>query len=159
MQILFCMNLMNRKQYNKFLRSLDVNVCTFCDPTKQVVLKDFNNWYWIANIAPYWAYHTMVVSKRHFEKYSDMTMIEAGELVEVINYGEKKIIDAKLTRKDGTLIEKVVYFWRHRTNRFDAVTGTVKPAHFHLSLTPDCDGLWNKVVDPKACEWDVNLLK
>lgn len=153
------MNLMSREQYDVWMKALVPNECTFCDITKQIVLKEFNYWYWIANIAPYWKYHTMIIPKRHFEKYSDMTMQEAGELVTVIDYGEKKIIDAHLTRDDGSLIEKVVYFWRYRMNRFDKVSGTVRPSHFHIHLCPDKDHLWDPIIADNAHEWDVEVLK
>jgi len=152
--------LLSRLEYDRWYKKLPANVCTFCNLDKyQLILKEFEHWVWIANLAPYWKYHTMIVSKRHFEKYSDMTFVEAGELVSVIDYGEKKMLEAKLTRDDGGLIEKVVYFWRFRLNRFDRISGTVRPAHFHLHLTPDKDHLWDKVIDKDAHKWDINILK
>jgi hypothetical protein len=150
---------MTRSQYDKWLKKLDPHVCTFCDPKKQIILKEFEFWYWVANLAPYWKYHTMIVPKRHFEKYSDMTMQEAGELVKVIDYGEKKIIDARIERDDGSLVKKVVYFWRFRLDRLDKVSGTVRPNHFHLHLAPDKDHLWDSILDDKATENDLELLK
>lgn len=150
---------MTRKQYDKWMKTLDPNICTFCDQKKQIVLKEFEYWIWIANLAPYWKYHTMIVPKRHFEKYSDMTIQEAGELVTVIDYGEKKIIDAKIVRKDGTQVKKVVYFWRFRMDRLDKVSGTIRPSHFHIHLAPDKDHLWDPILDENASEVDIiNLL-
>jgi len=152
------MKQMTRKQYDKWIKTLDPHICTFCDPSKQIILKEFENWIWVANLAPYWPYHTMIVSRRHFEKYSDMTMQEAGELVKVIDYGEKKIIDAKIIREDGTQIKKVVYFWRFRLDRLDRASGTVRPNHFHLHLTPDKDHLWDSLIDSKAIKNDLTKL-
>lgn len=152
--------LLTRPEYDQFMREIPENKCTFCEWAKyQVVLKEFEHWVWICNIAPYWKYHTMIIPKRHFEKYSDMTPAEAGELVKVLDYGEKKIIDSNLLRSDGTLIEKVVYFWRFRFNRFDPISGTVRPAHFHIHLCGDKDHLWDRVLDSDATEWDFNCLK
>jgi diadenosine tetraphosphate (Ap4A) HIT family hydrolase len=152
--------LLSRPEYDKFMQDLPDGKCTFCEwETYQIVLKEFDQWLWIANIAPYWKYHTMIMPKRHFEKYSDMTFMEAGELVKVIDYGEKKILDAKLLRDDGSLIEKVVYFWRHRFNRYDPISGTIRPSHFHLHLSPDKDRLWDSILDQSANSWDVNILK
>lgn len=149
---------MDRKTYDSWFKEIPKDVCTFCQWEKyQVVLKEFEHWVWIANIAPYWKWHTMIISKRHFEKYSDMTFLEAGELTTVIDYGEKKIIDNKLTREDGSLIEKVVYFWRYRFNKFDRVSGTIRPDHFHVHLCCDRDHLWDPIVDENACK--VNILK
>lgn len=151
--------LLTRTEYDSFMKALPENKCTFCEWEKyQVILKEFENWVWIANLSPYWKFHTMIVSKRHFEKYSDMTFKEAGELVKVIDYGEKKILDAKLVRDDGTLIEKVVYFWRYRFNRFDPISGTIRPSHFHLHLCADKDHLWDGVLDQNATEWDYKVL-
>lgn len=152
--------LMTRKDYDKWVASVPLKVCTFCEWKKyQVVLKEFENWVWIANIAPYWRYHTMILSKRHFLRFSDMSFKEAGELTQVIDYGEKKILDAKLKRKDGTLIEKVVYFWRFRLNAYDPISGTTRNGHFHLHLAPDKDHLWDPIVDPTACKIDMSILK
>ena len=151
--------MMNRKDYDLWLRELHPHVCTFCDPTKQIVIKEFDYWIWIANIAPYWKYHTMIVPKRHFEKFSDMTFLEAGELIKVIDYGEKKMIDAKLKRDDGTLIEKVVYFWRFRLDRFDPLSGTVRPSHFHCHLCFDKDRLWDPIIDENAKDWDPDVFR
>ena len=153
-------SLMTRDQYDRWLKELPPNVCTFCDWKKhQIILREFEYWVWVASIAPYWKYHTMILSKRHFEKFGDMTFKEAGELPGVIDYGEKRILESKLKREDGTLIEKVVYFWRYRFNRFDSITGTIKPAHFHLHLTPDRDHLWDPVIDLEADKWDIEILK
>jgi len=152
--------LLSRPDYEKWLKKLQPNECTFCKWKEyQIVLKEFEHWVWIANIAPYWNWHTMILSKRHFEKYGDMTFKEAGELTSVIDYGEKKILESKLKREDGTLIEKVVYFWRYRFNRFDPISGTVRMAHFHLHLCGDRDHLWDRVVNPEAHKCDISKLK
>lgn len=153
-------HLMTRVEYDEFMRGISADKCTFCEWQKyQVVLKEFDYWVWIANLAPYWKFHTMIISKRHFEKYSDMSFMEAGELVKVIDYGEKKMLDAKLVRDDGTLIEKVVYFWRYRFNRFDAISGTIRPSHFHLHLCGDKDHLWDSTLDTGANKWDYSILE
>ena len=101
----------------------------------------------------------MILSKRHFEKFSDMTFKEAGELPSVIDYGEKKILESKLKRADGTLVEKVVYFWRYRFNRFDQISGTVRPAHFHVHLCPDKEHLWDPILELDAYRTSLEVLK
>jgi len=152
--------LLTREEYDIWFKDIPENACTFCDWKKyQIVLKEFEHWIWIANIAPYWKWHTMIIPKRHFEKYADMTFMEAGELVSVIDYGEKKLLESNLKRSDGSKVEKVVYFWRFRFNRFDPVSGTVRPAHFHMHLTPDKDHLWDKILDKDAHTVNFNILK
>jgi diadenosine tetraphosphate (Ap4A) HIT family hydrolase len=152
--------LMTRKEYDTWYKTIPENACTFCDWQKyQIVLKEFEHWVWIANIAPYWKWHTMIIPKRHFEKYSDMTFMEAGELVSVIDYGEKKLLSSNLLRSDGSKVEKVVYFWRFRFNRFDEKSGTIRPAHFHIHLCPDKDHLWDPIIDEDAHLIDLEKLK
>ena len=152
--------MMSRKDYDKWLKKLPPNVCTFCQWEKyQIVLKEFEHWVWIASLAPYWRYHTMFISKRHFEKFADMTFREAGELPTAIDYGEKKMLESGLERVGGTKVEKVVYFWRYRFNRFDPISGTVRPAHFHIHLTPDKDHLWDPIIEKDAHKIDVKILK
>ncbi len=146
---------MSRVEYDKWYKTQDPAVCGFCHLDRQIVLKEFDHWVWIANFAPYWRYHTMLLPRRHFVKFSDMTFAEAGELPKVVDYGEKKMIDAKLLRTDGTLIQKMVYFWRYRFNRFDPISGTVRPDHFHIHLAPDKDHLWDPTLDKKAHLADV----
>lgn len=151
--------LMSRPDYDKWVKTLSDSHCTFCDwKNYQVVLKEFEHWVWIYNLAPYWYWHTMIISKRHFSRFSDMTFKEVGELPSVIDYGEKKMLESKLKRPDGSLIEKVVYFWRFRFNRFDPISGTVRPDHFHIHLTGDKDRLWDPVVDPNAYKCDYKVL-
>lgn len=151
------MKLLTREEYDSWVKT--IKTCTFCEWNKyQVVLKEFKYWVWIASIAPYWKYHTMIIPKRHFEKYSEINHKEAKELVKAINYGEDKILNSNLYRTDGSKIEKVVYFWRYRKNRYDPVSGNMRPSHFHLHLIPDRDHLWDPVVDPNAKDWDINLL-
>lgn len=150
---------MSRVQYDEFVKQIPNGVCTFCEWEKyQVVLKEFEHWVWIANLAPYWRYHTLIMPKRHFVKYGDMTFKEAGELTTVIDYGEKKMLDAKLTNGNGMIYEKIVYFWRYRFNNYDHVSKTLRPSHMHLHLTFDQDRLWDPVIDEEASKVDMSKL-
>lgn len=148
--------LLTRKQYDKYFKKIPDNVCTFCQWEKhQIILKEFEHWLWIANLAPYWRWHTMLIPKRHFVEYHEMTFLEAGELTTAILYANKRMLDAKLEREDGTLVEKIVHFWRYRANRFDPQSGTVRPNHFHLHITPDKDHLWDPILDESPTEVDI----
>jgi diadenosine tetraphosphate (Ap4A) HIT family hydrolase len=143
--------LLTREEYDKgFIPNIPPNVCTFCDWQKyQIVLKEFHYWVWIANLSPYWSWHTMIVPKRHFVEFHEMTFREAGEMVEVVSYATKKMLDAELKREDGSGVKKIVYFWRFRADRFDPISGTVRPDHFHLHIVPDKDHLWDPILDKK----------
>lgn len=148
--------LLSRKQYDKWLRKLPEGICTFCDFKKyQIILKEFDYWVWIANLAPYWYWHTMIVPKRHFVEFDEMTFRESGELPEVLAHTKAKFLQSKVTRNDGVRVEKFVYFWRLRINRFDPISGTTRPNHFHLHLAPDKDHLWDEILDNDAYTCDV----
>ena len=148
--------LLSRKQYDKWVAELPKDKCTFCEWKKyNVVLKEFDYWIWVANIAPYWYWHTMFVPKRHFVEFNEQSFQEAAELLTVFDYAKKKFVDAKLKRKDGKDVEKFVYFWRHRLNRYDPISGTVRPDHFHIHLAPDKDHLWDSTLDDDAYLCDV----
>ena len=147
--------LLNREQYEGWLRNIPQGTCTFCDKDYQVVLHEFDHWLWVANIAPYWYWHTMIIPKRHFVEFDEMSFKESSELPTVLAYTKKKFIDANLTRKEGDPVEKFVYFWRYRMNKIDKISGTVRPDHFHLHIAPDKDHLWDPTLDDDAYKCDI----
>jgi len=150
-------SLLTREEYDKkFVPGLPENVCTFCEWEKyQIVLKEFNYWVWIANLAPYWCWHTMVISKRHFVEFDEQTYKENGELLDVLSYVKRKMLDANIRRADGSKIKKIVHFWRFRADRFDPISGSIRPDHFHIHITPDKDHLWDPILDDGAYKCDV----
>jgi len=149
--------LLSREEYDKkFIPNIPKDVCTFCEWDKyQLVLKEFDHWVWIANIAPYWRWHTMVIPKRHFVEFDEQSYKENGELLDVLAHVKRKMIDAKLQRSDGSEVKKIVHFWRFRADRYDPISGTVRPDHFHLHITPDKDHLWDPILDADAHTCDI----
>ncbi len=152
--------LLSRQAYEDFLKKIPDEVCSFCRWKEyQILLKEYAHWIWIANISPYWIYHTMLVPKRHFIKLSEMNIVETIEYVEcvedVLNIYQK----ARLKRVDGTSIEKYVYFWRYRANTFDPISKNNRPNHFHLHFAPDKDHLWDPVIEKNAHKYNLNLIK
>ena len=151
--------LLSRPEYDKWIRSLPAGVCTFCEwQDYQVVLKEFEHWIWIASLAPYWNWHTLIMPKRHFVEFEDQTFKEAAEFLDVSIYAKRKLLDAKLKRSDGSLVEKIVCFWRFRANRYDPISKTVRPDHFHFHTTPDKDHLWDSTLDQDAYKCDFKKL-
>ena len=149
-------NLMSRPEYDQWIKNLPAGVCTFCEWDKyQIVLKEFEHWLWIANLAPYWWWHTMIIPKRHFVEYEEQTFKEAAEFLDAFTYAKRKLLDAGLTRSDGVKVEKIVSFWRFRANRFDPISQTVRPDHFHVSISPDKDHLWDSTLDDDAYKCDI----
>jgi len=138
------MKLLSRTEYDAWMKTLDPEVCLFCDwRNTQIILKEFEHWVWIANLAPYWKWHTLIIPKRHIIEFDEQTYKESAELISVLAHAKKKLLDQ-------TEIEKIVFFWRFRKNRVDAVSKTVRPNHFHVHITRDIDHRWDSTIEPDA---------
>ena len=152
--------LMNRDQYNKWLKKLPKNYCTFCNWKEyQIVLKEGWRWIWVANLAPYWYWHTMLVPKRHFVEYNEMNDKEAVELRDMFDYAINRYREEKLLREDGSQIKKYVFFWRLRDDTYDPISKVKRPNHFHIQIAPDKDHLWDPTLDKNAYKIDIMRLK
>lgn len=148
--------LLSRIEYDEWLKILPKNTCTFCEYKKyQIILDEDDNWVWIANIAPYWRWHTMFVPKRHFVEFSEMTPEELGDLMKIYKRAIAKFRFKHLKRKDGSPIKKYVLFWRMRDDLLDKISGNIRPNHFHLHFTPDKDHLWDPTLDGDAHLFDI----
>jgi diadenosine tetraphosphate (Ap4A) HIT family hydrolase len=153
--------ILTREQYDLWIETLPKGWCTFCkydEPigvpkVKQKVLKRFDNWVWIANIAPYWYWQTMISPKRHFIEEQDMSVEEMGEKIKASKYVESRYLKAKLRDKNDKLIENFVYFWRFR--RKDRVGGESKVGHFHLHFAPQIEHSWDPTLEADAYKCDV----
>jgi len=122
------LKMLSRKQYEEWLKSFPPDYCSFCDwPHNQITLHEGKNWIWIANRSPYWYWHTMLVTKRHVREFDQLSVIEAGELVEMYGYIVKKYREAELKRSDNSLIKKYVFFWRLRDDLYDPISGNMRP--------------------------------
>jgi diadenosine tetraphosphate (Ap4A) HIT family hydrolase len=100
----------------------------------------------------------MFMPKRHFREYSEMSVCEAGELVEMYRIAIDKYRTSGLKRCDGKDVRKYVFFWRLRDDLYDPVSGNTRPDHFHIHLAPDKDHLWDPVIEEKAYTWEVSKL-
>ncbi len=147
--------LLSRKEYENFLKNLPKKCCSFCEYKKyQIVLKEWKYWIWIVNLSPYWYHHTLLVSRRHFEEFPQLTIKELTQLKEAITFVTNKYRQKKLRLKDGTRIQKYVFFWRLRDNKYDSISGNTRMGHFHIHIAPDKDHLWDPVVDSTANQFD-----
>ncbi len=148
------LKIMNRKQYLDYLKENPDTTCQFCDyNSRQIVLKETKSWVWIANLAPYWKWHTMFIPKSHIEKIEELKLEEFEELSELKNYAEKTYKE-KINPLLEDLIYMFFYFWREREDGFDPHSNIKKPTHLHLHMVPERDGLMNKIVDPDASDFD-----
>lgn len=151
--------LLTRAEYELFLQSIPENVCTFCEwKTYQIVLKEGYKWVWIANLSPYWNWHTMLIPKRHFTEFTEMTEFELSEMGEMLKLAMVKYRGAGLKRADGSEVKKYVYFFRKRDDRFDPISGNIRPDHFHIHIAPDKDHLWDTCLDKEPYNCDINKL-
>lgn len=146
--------LMNRNNYDKWVETLPKDICTFCEWREyQIPLKEFDDWVWIANISPYWHWHTMLFPKRHFVKLEEMNVEEMGEMLRALKYAENKYKNAKLRLSNGDMIRSFVYFWRFRNA--DTVDGETKLEHFHLHFAPQIEHSWDPTLEKDAYKCDV----
>lgn len=152
--------LLSRSEYEQWLKQLPSNYCAFCQwEPNQYVLKEGVHWLWIANLAPYWRYHTMLVPKRHVIRLTDLTVTETGEMYEMLEMSVDKLRAAQLRNVDGTPIKKFIFFWRLRDDTFDYLSGNIRPDHLHLHVTPDRDHLFDPVLDGQAYQADLTQLQ
>lgn len=142
--------LMARAQYDKWLKELDPEVCTFCSWKEyQILLQATDHWLWILNRAPYWPYHTMLVPKRHVVQIHELSVVETGELFSIYSQAvavlkrHEEVIPASL--RTG----KYLFFWRYRDKQRET-TNQRKLDHFHLHVAPDRERMFDPVLDDSA---------
>lgn len=151
--------LLDRKHYEKWLREMPSDYCPFCDwENNQILLYQTNNWLWIANRAPYWKYHTMLVTKNHYVEFDEL---EPGLLIELQIIYKKAIQKYRELYKDNVIDihQRYLLFWRLRDNQLDLKSKIIKPNHFHLHLVPDKEHLFDKILDKDAEKTDISILR
>src|SRR5680860_861547 len=108
------MQLLSRDDYYAHTQGKISKMCPFCHE-RQIVLHNGKEWTWIASIAPYVRYHTMLVPKRHVTKVSELTVSEWKEFnllqKKISNENKKKKVTGLKTNKK---IEKIIFAWRYR---------------------------------------------
>src|SRR5680860_660919 len=133
------MQLLSRDDYYAHTQGKISKMCPFCHE-RQIVLHNGKEWTWIASIAPYVRYHTMLVPKRHVTKVSELTVSEWKEF----NLLHDKISDA-YQQKEVTWtdtdeeIENIIFAWRYRRRLKNKKLNTQNLDHLHLHIVPDRD--------------------
>lgn len=77
---------MPRGEYAEWVRFIPAGTCLFCEQKYQRVIRPFEYWYWTESIAPYAAFQTLLVTKRHILLAEEMTDEEWHELRECVQY-------------------------------------------------------------------------
>jgi diadenosine tetraphosphate (Ap4A) HIT family hydrolase len=150
--------LLSRQEYEKHVQGLPKGVCPLCDIKSQISLGESSHWYWIANMSPYWKWHTMLIPKRHEQ---DMDNLTKEELEDYFIF-HKKIIthlhDLGLIHDDGKKIDQFITMTRTRFPEVLNGSTYYKPDHLHVHVVPDREGVSRFVLDDSAPKVDIVTL-
>jgi len=148
--------LKSREEYkSKFMELNNSPVCIFCNPKEEFIIRVYENWTWVFVEFPYFKFHTMLLPKSHALRFSDLTEKELLELAEVLReveqrYQNREIIGAQSSY--GTMLH-MSWLSRYGNSNKKFVE------HFHLHIWPDVEGSWESILDDKAWDVDIDLLK
>ena len=144
--------LLTRAAYFKRLKRFLPSHCSFCDSENNdnLIIKKGNLWDLMFCLAPYWQYHLLLVPRRHFIEFAEMTSEELDEFIHFCNETLAKLRKMKLHYNDGAPIDRYLFFWRSRDNQFDPITKVIKPNHFHFHIAPEKEHLLDEVLDNSA---------
>jgi galactose-1-phosphate uridylyltransferase len=151
--------LLTRDEYFSWLKKFPPQYCPFCVQQNNIVIKEGLLWDIVLNKSPYWRYHFLVIPRRHFIDFSDMSPEEFDEFQEMYKYTLKTLKKAKLTHLDGSPINKFLFFWRLRQDVFDPLMNVDKPDHFHFHIVPEVEHLWDPILDNQAISIDIGKIR
>lgn len=135
---------LTRSEYMEWRKSnTSPEECSFCDEDQQLVLKKYENWTWIATIAPYRPVHTMYVPHRHIETIQEVTVPEFLEFQQIHEEGRD------IFRRLG--YKRIISIWRQRDDRIHK-SGAPNAMHLHIHLMPDTEDMLNTILSPDAAD-------
>jgi len=59
--------------------------CFFCNLPKERIIKEYDHWIIIKDDFPVAKDHTLIISKKHISKYSQLNIFQWNELFSIIN--------------------------------------------------------------------------
>lgn len=150
--------MISREKYEKLMTNSSRGHCHFCDLETQVVLGVSTHWIWIANLSPYWRYHTLLIPKIHKSKLNDTTQDELLDFMAFYPKIVRHLLDLNLKHKDGKPMDQFILMIRER---YDNISGSTyyKPDHLHIHLAPDKEGVERFVLDESAINIDIEKLR
>lgn len=151
------MNLISRSDYEQFVKTIPIGHCPLCHIEEQIALGESDYWYWIANISPYWKYHTMLIPKRHVHYFSELSTDELVDFQKFLRRVIKHLLRLKLTYDNGKSINQIITMFRESTDFDDP--SYYKTDHLHVHLSPDERGVCRFNIDPEAINVDIGVLK
>lgn len=142
--------LLSREEYERWMQSLPADRCLLCEPHEQIVLGASEFWYWIANVAPYWRYHTMLIPKRHIRDMAHLTLDEFADFQrferEIVNH----LVGLGLQHQDGRSVDQFIMMIRVREKGIQNGSTYKKPEHLHVHLIPDKEGVGRFILNESA---------
>jgi galactose-1-phosphate uridylyltransferase len=148
--------LKSRKEYkSKFKNFNTSSKCVFCSFKNKLIIKNYKNWTWVFAEFPYFKYHTMLVPKSHAIGFTNLTGAEILELSLTIKEIENKYKDKKIIGIKSLYGTHLNMSWR--TRWWDSDKKFLE--HFHLHVWPEFEGGFESILDDKAWDIDINLLK
>ena len=150
--------LLSRKGYDELMKDGFSHNCLFCDPNKQIVLGTSEYWLWVANIAPYWKYHTLFVSKKHKEDIAELTHAEFSDFQHFYSEIKNHLLLLKLKQHDSKPLDQFILMFRIREE--DIPDGSIypKPKHLHIHFVPDRGGVDRFKIDETAKDIDIKSI-
>ncbi len=150
--------LLARKEYEEYVRGLPEGKCPFCDISKQVLLGESQCWFWVANISPYWKYHTLLIPKRHESSMDNLTKEEFTDFQVFHKKVEAHMLGLGLTHHDGKSVDQFITMTRTRFGGVSGGSTYYKPDHLHIHLVPDREGVSRFVLDEEAINVDMQKI-
>jgi diadenosine tetraphosphate (Ap4A) HIT family hydrolase len=152
------MRLLTRSEYEEYVKKLPPGQCSLCSIDKQIPLGESTHWYWIANISPYWKWHTLLIPKEHVVDMDDLTREQFEDYQQFHRRIQKHLLGLNLIHEDGKPVDQFITMIRTRFD--DATNGSTywKPNHLHVHIVPDKEGVGRFVIDDSAVDVDVSKL-
>ena len=142
--------LVSRQEYEEWFNNETSDKCLLCDPSTQIVIKEFKYWTWIVNPSPYWGYHTMLIPKRHIEHMSEINSKEWKEYRDIYDLVLERYKQAAFKHPDGSDIVKYLIIIRARDYTLDHSMDIARPKHLHIHFLPDKKDMFAPQYDSNA---------
>lgn len=120
----------NSKKYDHRL-----DKCPFCDLSKKQIVEENNLAYLIFDKFPVTKHHSLVIPKRHFSDYFEITQAENNAMTYLLNFGRSRLME----------IDKTIQGFNIGVNSGPVAGQTIMHCHTHLIPRRD-----NDVADPRG---------
>lgn len=97
----------------------------------------------------------MIVPKSHKIKFSDLTQAEILELPVIIKEIENQYKTQEIISEKSTYGKQLLMCWRSRY----WASHKKFLEHLHLHIFPEFENAWDSIIDNKASNIDISLLK